>query len=62
MAKLAQIIQAFVANQETVPVYKPGSGYVMGKVKRLDDDVVTITPQAGDAYIIHTSQFSVERD
>jgi len=62
MSKMTQIIQAFVDNQTTVSVYRPGSGFTLAKIESLDDDVVSIKPQAGDRYIVHVSQFAVERD
>lgn len=62
MSKLTDIIQAFVDNQQTISVYKPGVGYILGKAERLDGDVVSITPDSGSQFVIHVSQFSVERD
>jgi len=62
MSKMTEIIQAFIDGQTTVRVYRPGSGFGLAKIESLDDDVVSITPQSGDRYIIHVSQFAVERD
>jgi len=62
MSKMTDIIKTFVDSQTTVSVYRPGSGFVLAKIEALDDDVVSITPQAGDRYIVHVSQFAVERD
>lgn len=62
MTKLQQIIKAFLDQGTQIAVFKPGAGYVLGKVTGLDDDVVTVKPDHGLPFILHYTQFSVERD
>jgi hypothetical protein len=62
MSKMKQAIQALATSSETVLVYLPGRGYVLGKVERLDDDVVTIKPETGNRVVLHYTCFSIERN
>lgn len=62
MSNMTDAIKELSDNGETIKVYIPGKGYVLGKVDQFEDDVVTIKPNRGNKVVIHYTQFSVERD
>lgn len=62
MSKLKEIAQEFKNQGVTISVYKPGAGFVLGKVTDVSDDVVEITPEVGTKFILHYTVFAIERD
>lgn len=63
MSKFSDILKEFKDGNVQINVYKPGAGFVLGLIDKLDDDLVTISPTAGEAkFVLHVSNVVFERD
>lgn len=63
MTKFTDVLRKLKDEHAVINVYKPGIGFVLGQVDKLDDDLVTIKPSANEAeFVLHVSNVVFERD